>query len=500
MTFAVGPTDPVPDATVKVVGAWPMRATRGGTVRQRLRAFVVVGVVLVVAVAATGLISVSYVRDRGDEITELTTVRNDLNQFGEAIRGTRSDVDQSIFAGQGVVQLTQVEALQASQALITVISSTLGDAQAQRVPVSVHSQINGLTPELSTFLTEAGRLLNLAYTNLSAATAALPAFHKMGDEVITGLHATLASVELLVVEARDRSSHTLRTTATVLVGMLVLTIFLLGLCASVIGRSLRRTLRTLSDVARSIARGDLGARAVVTSSDELGTLGHAINDMAGDLQVLVEQMETTAQRDGFGSQLSEALEMADTEAEALSVIERAMASISTTIPMEILLADSSKAHLACAASNPISGAPGCPVESPFSCVAVRRGNPVVFDDSEALNACPKLRGRPAGPISAVCVPVTFMGRALGVLHSTGPIGATPAAESASRLTSLATQAGARIGTVRSFERSQLQATTDGLTGLRNRRTVEIEVRALLNEGAQLMLVMADLDHFKLLND
>jgi diguanylate cyclase (GGDEF)-like protein len=140
------------------------------------------------------------------------------------------------------------------------------------------------------------------------------------------------------------------------------------------------------------------------------------------------------------------------------------------------------------------------VESPFSCVAVRRGNPAVFDNSEALNACPKLRGRKSGPISAVCVPVTFMGRALGVLHATGPVGAPPVTKVVSQLTSLATQLGGRVGTIRSFERSQLQATTDGLTGLRNRRTLETEIRGLLNDGTQMSLVMADLDHFKLLND
>jgi diguanylate cyclase (GGDEF)-like protein len=211
-------------------------------------------------------------------------------------------------------------------------------------------------------------------------------------------------------------------------------------------------------------------------------------------------MEANAERDGFGSQLAEALEMADTEDEALIVVERAMSVIAASAPMEILLSDSSKAHLERAASHPTAGAPCCPVESPFSCVAVRRGNPVVFEHSEALNACPKLRERGGEAISAVCVPVTFMGRALGVLHASGKAGVPMATDAVGQLTTLATQSGARIGTVRSFERSQLQASTDGLTGLRNRRTVETEVRGLMKEGIPATIVMADLDHFKLLND
>ena len=150
--------------------------------------------------------------------------------------------------------------------------------------------------------------------------------------------------------------------------------------------------------------------------------------------------------------------------------------------MELLLSDSSRAHLERAATSPTAGAPSCPVESPFSCVAVRRGNPVVFETSESLNACPKLRDRPGGACSAVCVPVRFMGRALGVLHATGPDGAPPDASQVAQLTTLATQAGARIGTVRAFERTQLQASTDGLTGLVNRRTLETQLRGLIKQG------------------
>ena len=215
---------------------------------------------------------------------------------------------------------------------------------------------------------------------------------------------------------------------------------------------------------------------------------------------LEDELTRQAQRDNFGSQLVEALEMADEEDAAYDVVERAMVEVATGSPMELLLSDSSRANLERAATSPTSGAPSCPVQSPFSCVAVRRGNPVVFESSEALNACPKLRDRPDGPCSAVCVPVSFMGRSLGVLHATGPEGAPLDAEQVAQLTILATQAGARIGTVRAFEKTQLQASTDSLTGLVNRRTLERQLRSLVKQGRSFALALADLDHFKQLND
>jgi diguanylate cyclase (GGDEF)-like protein/PAS domain S-box-containing protein len=215
---------------------------------------------------------------------------------------------------------------------------------------------------------------------------------------------------------------------------------------------------------------------------------------------LEREMGQQAEREKFGSQLIEALEMADDEGGAYEVIELAMSEVSSVTPMELLLADSSRAHLQRVTTSPTAGAPGCPVQSPFSCAAVRRGSAVVFDSSEALNACPKLRSRESGPCSAACVPVGFMGRALGVLHVTAAEGQPPDAQKIEQLTTLATQAGARIGTLRAFEKSQLQAGTDGLTGLPNRRAVQAELRRLIKSEETFALAFADLDRFKALND
>jgi diguanylate cyclase (GGDEF)-like protein len=266
-----------------------------------------------------------------------------------------------------------------------------------------------------------------------------------------------------------------------------------------LGRRLVGRLRELAGYARSAASGDLTTRSPITSNDELGALAQAFNDMADSLAGLIGRLEQDAERDGFGAALMEAFEMADEESQAHEVVVRAMGEISPRTPMELLLADSSVAHLQRVAEAD-AGTPGCPVESPFACVAVRRGSPVVFESSEDLNACPKLRGRPAGPCSAVCVPISFMGRSLGVLHATAPEGAAISEDKVREMTTLAAQTGSRIGTVRAFQQSQLQATTDGLTGLINRRTLENRVRELILGGRAFSIAMADLDHFKQLND
>jgi diguanylate cyclase (GGDEF)-like protein len=202
----------------------------------------------------------------------------------------------------------------------------------------------------------------------------------------------------------------------------------------------------------------------------------------------------------FENRLANALEMADQEPEALEAAERALSHVVPEAPAELLLADNSHAHLVRVAASTTTEPPGCPVDSPQACVAARRGQAMVFPDSEALDACPKLRDRASGACSAACVPVSIMGRSVGVLHVTSGNGHGAPDHAVAELQVLANQLGNRIGMLRVMAETQLQASTDGLTGLLNRRSFENKVRMLRRQGAPFALVMADLDDFKRLND
>jgi diguanylate cyclase (GGDEF)-like protein len=470
------------------------------TLRRRLALLSMIGVMFVISIAGAGYFALTRVQNANNQLNELSLSQRyhqDGDMMHDAIRG---DVYLALFVAEGDINATSDEVLAAVVSDATRFRDDLNTNRGLDLPITIRSKLDAVATPLQAYIDEATRVANLAFDNPKAALAALPAFDKSFLELQVAQAAVTESLTAAIDQARASGDSVNRSALRWMIGAVVIAIALLCVVTYLMTRSIVRHLARLADVARSIARGDLNARASVDANDEIGALAQAINDMASDLQMLVGRMEANAERDGFGSQLAEALEMADTEDEALIVVERAMSVIAASAPMEILLSDSSKAHLERAASHPTAGAPCCPVESPFSCVAVRRGNPVVFEHSEALNACPKLRERGGEAISAVCVPVTFMGRALGVLHASGKAGVPMATDAVGQLTTLATQSGARIGTVRSFERSQLQASTDGLTGLRNRRTVETEVRGLMKEGIPATIVMADLDHFKLLND
>lgn len=203
----------------------------------------------------------------------------------------------------------------------------------------------------------------------------------------------------------------------------------------------------------------------------------------------------------FERRLAAALEMADDEDRVVVVVEHALGQIAPDAASELLLADNSHAHLKPVASVTLDArAPGCAVESPERCPAARRSQVQRFADSDALDACPYLRGRPQGRCSATCVPVSVLGRTVGVVHTVDAAGVAPDAAREHELTTLADQVGARIGLLRVMAESQLQAATDSLTGLLNRRSMENRVRQMRATVDTIAVVVADLDHFKALND
>jgi diguanylate cyclase (GGDEF)-like protein len=194
--------------------------------------------------------------------------------------------------------------------------------------------------------------------------------------------------------------------------------------------------------------------------------------------------------------------MSDDEDSAFDVLGRAMQAVAPDSPVELLLADNSHAHLERVVTAAPEGqeGPGCAVGSPDGCVAARRAQTQSFADSEDLDACPMLRGRAVGRCSGLCVPVSIMGRTVGVLHTTGDPGDAFSDDDVQAFQTLANQAGNRLGMLRVMAESQLQASTDGLTGLINRRSLENAMRRLREDGSGFSFVMADLDHFKDLND
>ena len=129
--------------------------------------------------------------------------------------------------------------------------------------------------------------------------------------------------------------------------------------------------------------------------------------------------------------------------------------------------------------HPTGSPPACGVDSPDHCPAARRAQVQRFSDSDELDACPKLRGRPEGRHVGACA-CRFPSWAARSGSSTSRASSTTAFSENTEhdLATLAKLSGARIGLLRVMAETQLQATTDSLTGLLNRRSFEHRVAPL----------------------
>jgi diguanylate cyclase (GGDEF)-like protein len=236
--------------------------------------------------------------------------------------------------------------------------------------------------------------------------------------------------------------------------------------------------------------------------------GRAIVD-AAQRSADERQTDLEVSRREFTTRVSNALEMAPTEQAALHLAEEALERVMPAHAGEMLLADNSRAHLERVAVSAVAEPPACPVTSPEDCIAARRGHLQVFADANEMDACPRLKCRGNHVASAVCVPVSVLGRTVGVIHATTPRSPadsdTPEVPSiddnqTSMLQILANQLGLRLGMIRVMSETSLAASTDSLTGLVNRRRLEAGFSGLLSTGTPVSLVLADVDDFKELND
>jgi diguanylate cyclase (GGDEF)-like protein len=220
-----------------------------------------------------------------------------------------------------------------------------------------------------------------------------------------------------------------------------------------------------------------------------------------DARATEAQRATRGHRDELEARFQRALELARSEEDTYPRVEQALREAVPGAALELLVADSSRAHFhQVVTTNAEMSERDCPVSAPAECSAASRGQTQVYRSSNALDACFYSRGRPGTGCSAVCVPVSIAGKTVGVIHGTGADHEPFDHEVIATVELIARKAGERIGMLRAFARSETQARTDQLSGLLNRRSLEMQLVDVTNENRAFVVAFGDLDHFKQLND
>lgn len=468
------------------------------TIRRRLGAFAVLGVVMSVSAAFGSVTALQSVGDATDRAAELAAVQHHHQDSVRRLAALQSTVLESILVGVGSMGQSP-EQLERNLGAATVeIDVAIAAIATIDDDGSIRAQLPDHTGDLTRHVNNAVRLGELGTTDPARAAVEIDAFLEQAAALFDDLDATTAILASAAEDAAASAVVTRRSASTTVVVWAVTAAAIIIMTSTAFALSIARQLRQMSNVAQAMAGGDLGVRNTIHTRDELGALARSFDEMADSFQDIVLRLEREAAQDGFRRQLFDAFDMASDPADVNGIVEEAMGLIGDD-PSELLLSVDDGAALATAVVHPSAGAAGCSVASAQECIAVRRGHQLTFASSDAIDACPHLKRRGAA-CSAVCVPVTFNGESLGVMHTTGPDRRTPEPDSLEQLTALASQTGARLGTIAAFQGAQEKATTDSLTGLHNRRTLEDKVASMTRAGIDYALFMCDLDQFKRIND
>jgi len=237
-----------------------------------------------------------------------------------------------------------------------------------------------------------------------------------------------------------------------LVGLLVL----IGLVAYALSRSIVGTLARLAEAARAIARGGLKERVPVHGRDEFAQLSQAFNEMAGQLEQRLVELDAERVR----------------LRESTARIGQTLAVTHDIDQLMVVLVET---------AAEATGATGAMVVGPNGEVA-RVGDP----DADAHR---------------FELPLTAGRQSFGRLVLSAPQFGPDAHEVA---VSLVGQAMIALENARLHRIVERQASVDGLTGVANRRASEQALHAELSRverfGGDLAVVIADLDDFKRVND
>lgn len=264
-------------------------------------------------------------------------------------------------------------------------------------------------------------------------------------------------------------------------------------------RTLAARIARIVQHAEVIGAGGTSVGLGAEANDALGQLEDALANVAGTISMRDAARRTEQHaRDQIG-RIQRAMSMVDSEADAHRLVRRALQQLTPGQPTELLMAAGADSPVMTVAVGPDAAPPDCGVPTPQKCPAVQLGSTMNFADGTALDACQRLHEREP-PCAALCVPITVMGRSVGVLHTTRAQGHPLDAGEVLSLETLSSTFGARVGLLRTLEITQKQAGTDPLTGLPNRRNIEEKVTQLMATSTPAAVVMADVDKFKLLND
>jgi diguanylate cyclase (GGDEF)-like protein len=260
-------------------------------------------------------------------------------------------------------------------------------------------------------------------------------------------------------------------------------------------RGAQATRHLVDNVGTSLRRAangdDEGKAPEFVEAREFAPLTEAAESAIVELHRLREVNTRIQKTSSFTQDLIDALAMAETEDEVLRVGSRAARVAYPEAGFQLLLIDPEAGGVR---AHDEEATAACDLRQVEECPAIRKGRTVHHLVEEGIARCPRIK---ADDQCVTCALVQVTGRTTAVAQL---LAYQPQSTQFEDLEALGLALGARLGVVRSLQARALEAGTDPLTGLANRRILGDRLARLDKSDGEYTLVVSDIDHFKHLND
>jgi diguanylate cyclase (GGDEF)-like protein len=240
--------------------------------------------------------------------------------------------------------------------------------------------------------------------------------------------------------------------------------------------------------------------------DEIGELATVLEQLRLDAQGRYTTARHDAERAATFNRLAELTSVADDDESLVNAAMVTLRRLVATDRGDVQLVNSSENRLTIAAAwgadSPVAGE-RVEVASIDRCPGIRRAMAYVVANAadEMAVSCPAHR---VAQGSVACVPMTALGKTVGVLHLERAAVGGFDAEDIQVAARVAEHVALAIANGRLMRTMEGLAMTDPLTGLRNARFfdpyLEQQLAAAERDDESVTVVMIDLDHFKQFND
>jgi len=321
--------------------------------------------------------------------------------------------------------------------------------------------------------------------------ALLDGFHKQMNDFIKTEKTRLDAFEKAMTAAETRARFILWAgPASGLVLMVVMT--------SWMSRRVAHSVEGISRAARGLARGDLGARAVVEGNDEFAVLAERFNLMA-------KLVENRSRESSALAELGELLQSSTSTNEAARIFADLATRLFPNQPGALYLMAPSRDEVV-AVTFWLNGTDYTEAEFvPEDCWALRLSRTHENSEETAVR-CPHLLTEHD---RSICLPLHAFGEILGMLFINSPAEGYPegsvGTEQHREFTeTVAEQLALALANLRMRETLRHQSIRDPLTQLYNRRYLDETFRRELHRATRrrkpLSVLTFDIDHFKRFND